>query len=140
MPWGAFLFRMTICAFLPSSDSHSVPLLSTSPSFPCRERWISRHVNEPSVTLAQDFIVCHRGAIVCHINMVLITVFMSNPLSFIIFISMKSKVLTTMVIGNNVALEHKSSDDTDTHEVTGRCYNVLPALILGTDLCRWLNF
>lgn len=24
MPWDAFLFRMTICAFLPSSDSHSV--------------------------------------------------------------------------------------------------------------------
>lgn len=101
---------------------------------------MSRRVNEPSVTLAQDFRVCHRGAIVCHVNMVLITVFMSKPLSFIIFISMKSKVLTTMVIGNNVALEHKSSDDTDTQGMTGRCYNLLPALILGTDLCRWLNF
>lgn len=101
---------------------------------------MSRHVNEPSVTLAQDFIVCHRGAIVCHINMVLITVFMSNLQSFIIFISMKSKVLTTMVIGNNVALEHKSSDDTDTHEVTGKCYHVFPVFILGADLCRWLIF
>lgn len=80
-----------------------------------------RHVNDPSVTLAQDFIVCHRGAIVYHVNMVLITVFMSKPLSFIIFISMKSKVLTTMVIGNNVALEHKSSDNTDTYEMTGIC-------------------
>lgn len=110
------------------------PLLS------CRERERCRHVNDPSGTLVQDFIVCHRGAIVCHINMVLITVFMSKPLSFIIFISMKSKVLTTMVIGNNVALEYKSSDNTDTHEVTGRCYNLLPALILGTDLCRWRNF
>lgn len=101
---------------------------------------MSRHVNDPSPTLVQDFIVCHRGAIVCHSNMVLITVFMSKPLSFFIFISMKSKVLTTMVIGNNIALAHKSSNNMDTHEMTGRCSNLFPALILGTDLCMWLTF
>lgn len=101
---------------------------------------MSRHVNEPSVTLAQDFIVCHRGAIICHINMVLITVFMSKPLSFIIFISMKSKVLTTMVIGTSVALERKSSDETDTHEMAEGCYSLFPDLIWGTDFCRWPNF
>lgn len=72
--------------------------------------------------------------------MVLIRVCMSKPLSFIIFISMKSKVLTFMVIGNNIALEHKFSDNTDNHEVAERCYNLSPILILGTDLCRWLNF